>query len=86
MTTCAIFVKKITMERKEDYIGYEDQELCNKYYAEAEALRRKNDYPRMKSMQALSKCEQLRVPGQLGTRPGTGIKYVNINTSGGDRL
>lgn len=27
------------MENKEDYVGYEDQELCNRYYKEAEAMR-----------------------------------------------
>lgn len=27
------------MENKEDYIGYEDQELCNQYYKEAGAIR-----------------------------------------------
>lgn len=26
------------MENKEDYVGYEDQELCNRYYKEAEAI------------------------------------------------
>lgn len=72
--------------RKEDYIGYEDQELCSRYYKEAEVLRQAKDYPRLKTMPAPPKSEQLRVPGQLGTRPGTSVRYVNTGMAGGDRL
>lgn len=38
------------MENKEDYIGYEDQELCNQYYKEAEAMRQKQDWPRLRAV------------------------------------
>ncbi len=72
--------------RKEDCIGYEYQELCNRYYKEAEVLRQAKDYPRLRAMPAPSKSEQLHVPGQLGTRPGTGVRYVNTGMTGGDRL
>lgn len=43
------------MENKEDYIGYEDQELCNQYYKEAEAMRQKQDWPRLRAVPAPAK-------------------------------
>lgn len=38
------------MENKEDYVGYEDQELCNRYYKEAEAMRQKQDWSRLRAV------------------------------------
>lgn len=43
------------MENKEDYVGYEDQELCNRYYKEAEAMRQKQDWPRLRAVPAPAK-------------------------------
>lgn len=43
------------MENKEDYVGYEDQELCNRYYEEAEAMRKKQDWPRLRAVPAPAK-------------------------------
>lgn len=40
------------MENKEDYVGYEDQELCNRYYKEAEAMRQKQDWFRLRAVPA----------------------------------
>lgn len=43
------------MENKEDYVGYEDQELCNRYYKEAEAMRQNQDWPRLRAVPAPAK-------------------------------
>lgn len=43
------------MENKEDYVGYEDQELCNRYYKEAEAMRQKQDWYRLRAVPAPAK-------------------------------
>lgn len=43
------------MENKEDYVGYEDQELCNRYYKEAEAMRQKQDWSRLRAAPAPAK-------------------------------
>lgn len=43
------------MENKEDYVGYEDQELCNRYYKEAEAMRQKQDWSRLRAVPAPAK-------------------------------
>lgn len=72
--------------RKEDYIGYEDQELCSKYYKEAEVLRQAKDYPRLRAMSTPPSPSSFVCRGQLGTRPGTGVRYVNTGMAGGDRL
>lgn len=43
------------MENKEDYVGYEDQELCNRYYKEADAMRQKQDWSRLRAVPAPAK-------------------------------
>lgn len=55
------------MENKEDYIGYEDQELCNQYYKEAEAMRQKQDWSRLRAVPA---------PAKGTPSPGWGKKYI----------
>lgn len=55
------------MENKEDYVGYEDQELCNRYYKEAEAMRQKQDWPRLRAVPAPAKGTPS--PGWALTRP-----------------
>ena len=47
--------KVFFMENKEDYVGYEDQELCNRYYKEAEAMRQKQDWSRLRAVPAPAK-------------------------------
>lgn len=43
------------MENKEDYVGYEDQEQCNRYYKEADAMRQKQDWSRLRAVAAPAK-------------------------------
>lgn len=75
------------MENKEDYIGYEDQDLCTQYYKEAEILRRRDDYPRLKTVPAPSKNAQLRAGEYGSVTSQTRIKYVSISgMAGEDRL
>ena len=69
------------MENKEDYVGYEDQELCNRYYKEADAMRQKQAVP------APAKGTPSPGWGQLGRGNDVRVKYVSINSGlGGDRL
>lgn len=75
------------MENKEDYIGYEDQELCNQYYKEAEAIRQNQDWPRLRAVAAPAKGTPSPGWGQLGRGNDVRVKYVSINSGlGGDRL
>lgn len=53
------------MENKEDYVGYEDQELCNRYYKEAEAMRQKQDWYRLRAVPAPAKGTPSPGWGQL---------------------
>ena len=72
------------MENKKDYIGYEDQELCNQYWKEAEKSRREHDYPRLRTIPAPSKNRQL-APGEYGPQTSqTRIKYVSISGMAGE--
>lgn len=59
------------MENKEDYIGYEDQELCNQYYKEAEAIRQKQDWPRLRAVAAPAKGCRCSGKGNAIARLGT---------------
>ena len=75
------------MENKEDYIGYEDQELCNQYYKEAEAIRQKHDWPRLRAVAAPANGTPSPGWGQLGRGNEVRVKYVSINSGlGEDRL
>lgn len=67
------------MEKKEDYTGWKDQELCNQYYKEANELRKKQDWAMLAMEAAPDRKEQMRVGGQLGSRRGVGMKYVNMD-------
>lgn len=82
------FVEKVFyMENKEDYVGYEDQELCNRYYKEAEAMRQKQDWSRLRAVPAPAKGTPSPGWGQLGRGNDVRVKYVSINSGlGGDRL
>lgn len=53
------------MENKEDYVGYEDQELCNRYYKEAEAMRQKQDWSQLRAVPAPAKGTPSPGWGQL---------------------
>lgn len=46
------------MENKEDYVGYEDQELCNRYYKEADAMRQKQDWSRLRAVELVRNNNQ----------------------------
>lgn len=71
----------------EDYVGYEDQELCNRYYKEAEAMRQKQDWSRLRAVPAPAKGTPSPGWGQLGRGNDVRVKYVSINSGlGGDRL
>lgn len=85
---CRTFVEKVFfMENKEDYVGYEDQELCNRYYKEAEAMRQKQDWSRLRAVPAPAKGTPSPGWGQLGRGNEVRVKYVSINSGlGGDRL
>lgn len=75
------------MENKEDYVGYEDQELCNRYYKEAEAMRQKQDWSRLRAVPAPAKGTPSPGWGPLGRGNDVRVKYVSINSGlGGDRL
>lgn len=82
------FIEKVFyMENKEDYVGYEDQELCNRYYKEAEAMRQKQDWYRLRAVPAPAKGTPSPGWGQLGRGNDVRVKYVSINSGlGGDRL
>ena len=74
-------------ENKEDYVGYEDQELCNRYYKEAEVMRQKQDWSRLRAVPAPAKGTPSPGWGQLGRGNEVRVKYVSINSGlGGDRL
>lgn len=78
--------KRGMIENKEDYIGYEDQELCNQYYKEAEAMRKKQDWAQLRAAATPAKGTPSPGWGQLG-RGTARVKYVSINSGlGGDRL
>lgn len=60
--------QKKSMLREEDYTGYEDQQLYNKWYKEAQEIRRNVDYVELKRKECGSKADQLKVPSRLGSR------------------
>lgn len=65
----------------------EDQELCNRYYKEAEAMRQKQDWSRLRAVPAPAKGTPSPGWGQLGRGNEVRVKYVSINSGlGGDRL
>lgn len=75
------------MENKEDYVGYEDQELCNRYYKEADAMRQKQDWSRLRAVPSRPRERHRPAGGQLGRGNDVRVKYVSINSGlGGDRL
>lgn len=75
-------IRKITLVTK-----IEDQELCNRYYKEAEAMRQKQDWSRLRAVPAPAKGTPSPGWGQLGRGNGVRVKYVSINSGlGGDRL
>lgn len=63
-----IFALKTSNMREEEYEGYEDQQLLNKWYNEASKIREEKDYVKLRSMPCGSKADQLMVPGSLGSR------------------
>lgn len=67
------------MENKEDYTGWEDQELCNQYYKEANDIRKKQDWARLAKEATPDRREKMRVGGQLGFRRGANTKYVSVD-------
>lgn len=67
------------MENKEDYVGYEDQELCNRYYKEAEAMRQKQDWSRLRAVPAPAKGTPSPGWGQLAAY---GIAHKNRSVQG----
>lgn len=67
------------MENKEDYIGWKDQELCNRYYKEANDARKRQDWARLSKEATPDRKEQMRVGGHLGSRRGTNTRYVNVD-------
>lgn len=83
-----LLLKKYSIwKNKEDYVGYEDQELCNRYYKEAEAMRQKQDWSRLRAVPAPAKGTLSPGWGQLGRGNDVRVKYVSINSGlGGDRL
>ncbi len=87
MNVVLLLKKYFFMENKEDYVGYEDQELCNRYYKEAEAMRQKQDWSRLRAVPAPAKGTPSPGWGQLGRGNDVRVKYVSINSGlGGDRL
>lgn len=87
MSVVLLLKKYFFMENKEDYVGYEDQELCNRYYKEAEAMRQKQDWSRLRAAPAPAKGTPSPGWGQLGRGNEVRVKYVSINSGlGGDRL
>lgn len=74
------------MENKEDYVGYEDQELCNRYYKEAEAMRQKQDWSRLRAVPAPAKGTPSPGWGQLGRGNEVRVKYVSINSGLGGNI
>lgn len=75
------------MENKEDYVGYEDQELCNRYYKEAEVMRQKQDWSRLRAVPAPAKGTPSPGWGQLGRGNDVRVKYVSINSGlGGGQI
>lgn len=57
------------------------------YYKEAEAIRQKQDWPRLRAVAAPAKGTPSPGWGQLGRGNDVRVKYVSINSGlGGDRL
>lgn len=79
MNVVHLLKKYFFMENKEDYVGYEDQELCNRYYKEAEAMRQKQDWSRLRAVAAPAKGTPSPGWGQLGRGNGVSVKYIRNN-------
>ena len=62
------------MLRKEDYIGWQDQDLCDRYWREAKASREKEEWEELRKQPAPQKDSQLVVPGRMGSPT-----YVRVN-------
>lgn len=61
--------------------------IAEKSQAEAEAMRKKRDWPRLRAVPAPAKGTPSPGWGQLGRGNGVRVKYVSINSGlGGDRL
>lgn len=55
------------MLRKEDYIGWQDQDLCTQYWKEAKEAREKGEWAELRKRSAPPKDSQLVVPGRMGS-------------------
>lgn len=67
-------IKINNMLRKEDYIGWQDQDLCAQYWKEAKEAREKNEWAELRKQPAPRKDSQLIVPGRIGSPT-----YVRVN-------